>query len=173
MNELLEHPDRTDELEEFMLSLPQVECETVHLFAKDTYVRQITMPAGSIILGHRHLTGHVNNIVRGRALVSQDGVVEEMVAPHVFVSEPGVRKALHVIEETVWQTVHVVDLPEPPTTPGGTDAAVALLEGELIEKSPAWLQNDRQKKLQEDIMKLVEMNNERARAQRYAGEVAG
>lgn len=153
MSAELKFPDRTDELEEFMLSQPQVECETVHLFATNTYVRQITMPAGSIILGARHLTDHVNNVVTGRALVSQDGVAVEMIAPHVFVSKPGVRKVLLITEDMTWQTVHVVDLPVVPETQEEIDAAVARLEPGLVELTQGW--HDHQKKLFGQDMKTL------------------
>lgn len=152
----LQAPDQTDDMERAMLDHPQVECETVHLFATDTYVRQITMPAGSIILGHRHLTDHVNNVVRGKVVVSQDGEVEEIEGPHIFVSKPGVRKALLIVEETVWQTVHVIDLPIVPETPEEIAAAVERIEGEVIEKSPAWLEHYRHNELPEDMNRLIQ-----------------
>jgi len=148
---------KADLLEKEMLKHPQIRCETVHLFAKDTYVRQITMPANSIIVGHRHKTDHVNNIVRGKCLVVQDGGEPELLeAPYVFVSKPGVRKALLILEETVWQTVHVVDLPEAPETQEEHDALVEKLEDELIVRSTEWLEHYKNHELVDDMRTLTE-----------------
>ena len=146
---------KADTLEQEMLKHPQIECETAHLFATNTYVRQITMPAETIIVGHRHLTDHVNNIVRGKCLVVQDGEPEMIEAPNVFVSKPGIRKALLIIEETVWQTVHVIDLPEPPQTEEEHDALVERMERELIEPSTAWLEHYKQNELVDDMRTLT------------------
>jgi quercetin dioxygenase-like cupin family protein len=159
MSAEIKFPDRTDEMEEFMLGMPQVDCPVIHLFATDTYVRQITMPKGSTIIGHRHLTDHVNNIVRGKCIVSQDGTVEVMEGPHVFVSKPGVRKALHILEETVWQTIHIVELPVRPDTAEEIEEAVASIEPLVIEKSEAWLEHFKQNQIPENMQKLIDASN--------------
>lgn len=152
-----EHADRATALEAEMLRHPQISCPLIHMFAKNTYVRQITMPANSIIVGHQHKTDHVNNIVAGRCLVVQDGEPEMLEAPHVFVSAPGVRKALLIYEDTIWQTVHIVDLPEDqlPTTDGERDALIARFEDELVVPSSAWLEHYKNHELVDDMRTLT------------------
>lgn len=109
-----------EELEAFLLEKPQVDCPLVHRFAPGVYLREILMaiPAGEkflFVIGQKHKTEHFNIVLKGRCRVAQiqedgsivDGTVEEIVAPCTFISGPGVRKALFVTEDTIWQTVHV------------------------------------------------------------------
>lgn len=85
-------------------------CPVKHHFADGSYGREMTLPAGLVVVGKIHKHAHVNVISRGRALVftEQEGV-RELVAPCTFVSSPGTKRVVMVQEETVWTTVHVTD----------------------------------------------------------------
>lgn len=100
--------------------MPQVECTLKHFFLPGLYLREITMPAGSVIIGKIHRTEHFNIIQRGRLRIASPAGVEEL-GPCTFVSKPGVQKVLHILEETVWTTVHVTN-----------EMSLAALEQELI-----------------------------------------
>lgn len=100
--------------------MPQVECTLKHFFLPGLYLREITMPAGAVIIGKIHRTEHFNIIQRGRVLLATSEGVEEL-GPCTFVSKPGVQKVLHILEETVWTTVHVT-----------SETSLAALEQELI-----------------------------------------
>jgi quercetin dioxygenase-like cupin family protein len=129
---------QVESLEADLLKLPQIECPLVHRFAPGVYLRQIFMPAGSFIIGHCHKTEHFNIVMSGRALVMMEGQTQEIAAPSVFVSQPGVRKVLRVLEDMVWMTVHVT--PE-------TD--LQKLEEQIITKSPSFLQYHQLQQLRE------------------------
>lgn len=91
-----------------MAKHPQVPCPLKHHFAPGVYIREITMPAGAIVIGKIHKTAHFNIIQRGRCvIVGAAGHLE--LGPCTFVSEPGIQKTLLILEETVWSTVHVTD----------------------------------------------------------------
>ena len=115
-----------EEVEGKLLVHEQVECPVVHHFSPGVYVREITMPKDSIILGHRHKTKHLNIISKGKCKLSDIDTKEVTIieAPCTFESLPGVRKLLYIIEECVWSTVHVTDK---------TD--LQEIEEEVIEKS--------------------------------------
>lgn len=86
----------------------QVECLLEHFFSDGVYVRQITMPGGSFVVGKEHLTRHLNVIISGRVLM-YDQFTEEIFViqgPCTFESEPGVSKTLYIHSDTIWQTVH-------------------------------------------------------------------
>jgi quercetin dioxygenase-like cupin family protein len=123
-------------LENSMLSMEQVDCSLVHRFAPGVYLREIFMPAGSFVLGHEHNTEHLNIVIRGRARVLIDGVIQEIVAGDTFVSGAGVRKTLYILEDTVWQTVHPTD-----------ETNVEKLETLLITKSLVHLTDELRKEL--------------------------
>lgn len=125
--------ERLERAEGQLLELPQVECPVTNHFAPHVYLREIFMPAGAIIIGHKHRTRHFNVVLSGRATVMMDGVIHDIVAPCIFVSEPGVRKVLHIVEDMRWATVHPSE-----------ETDLTRLEAQLIVKSNAWLDHQNQ-----------------------------
>lgn len=123
---------RVNQIEGELLRLPQVECPVTHGFSPGVYLRTISMPAGTIVIGHKHRTKHFNVLLRGAAKVIIDGEVKELRAPLVFESEAGVRKVLYILEDCDWATIHATD-----------ETDVAKLEEDLIEKSPEFLEHSR------------------------------
>lgn len=85
-------------------------CPVKHHFAPGAYGREMTLPAGLVVVGKIHKHAHINVISKGRVQVftEQDGVLE-LAAPCTFVSHPGTKRVVHVLEETVWTTMHVTD----------------------------------------------------------------
>lgn len=85
-------------------------CPVKHHFAPGSYGREMTLPAGLVVVGKIHKHAHINVISKGRVQVftEQEGVLE-LAAPYTFVSSPGTKRVVHVLEETVWTTVHVTD----------------------------------------------------------------
>ena len=88
------------------LEHPQVECPVTHNFAPDIYIREIFMPADTVVIGHKHLTEHFNVILKGKCRVMIGDVVEELTAPCTFVSGAGSQKIVNVLEDCIWQTFH-------------------------------------------------------------------
>ena len=78
----------------------------VHRHAAGLYMRELTMPAGSVIVGKRHAQSHGVIITRGECVVVTERGQEVLKAPCTFVSPAGEKRALFVIEETTWITVH-------------------------------------------------------------------
>jgi hypothetical protein len=120
--------DKIEEVEKAMLELPQLECPLQHHFCNGVYLRVITMPKGAKIIGHEHKTEHFNVILSGKAKVICGDDVSIIEAPHLFVSKPGVRKILEIIEDMSWMTVHPTDKKE------FSDG----LESDLINKSASF-----------------------------------
>lgn len=85
-------------------------CPVKHHFATGSYGREMTLPAGLVVVGKIHKHAHINVISKGRVQVftEQEGVLE-LAAPCTFVSSPGTKRVVYVLEETVWTTVHVTD----------------------------------------------------------------
>lgn len=136
---------RIEAIEKTMLNAPQIEVPLHHAFAPNVYLRQVTMPKGSVIIGHQHKTEHFNIVLSGRASVYMEGEIHEIVAPSIFKSSAGVRKVLFIHETMVWATVH-------PTSETNLDK----LDEELIIKSESFQQH------QIDIAKAKElMNNQK------------
>lgn len=134
-------------LERELLQWPQAECPLRHFFAPGVYSREVTMPAGTFIIGHCHKTEHLNIVLSGRATVMVEGVIKEINvqpgdAPYVFTSNVNVRKLLYIREETRWMTIH-------PTS----ETCLNRLEDELIIKSPTFLEYEKDIKQLKDYVK--------------------
>jgi hypothetical protein len=115
--------DRVATLVRDLETLPQTECPVTHRFAPGLYLREIFMPADTVVIGRIHKTEHFNILIKGAALiVHDDGRREELRAPMTFVSGAGVQKVLYIIEDMIWQTVHVT-----------TEIDLIRLEAELVE----------------------------------------
>lgn len=81
-------------------------CHLEHHFAPGMYGRQCTLPAGSVVVGKIHRHAHLNVVIKGHAKVATEFGSRDVRAGDVFVSEPGAKRAVYAVEETVWITVH-------------------------------------------------------------------
>ena len=110
MNELLHTPQkRVEALMPELRAMPQVDCKEKHYFGPGLYVREVTMPAGSVIVGKPHKTEHLCVMLQGRMkIVKDDGEVIELTAPATFVGKPG-RKIAYILETVVFQNIFATD----------------------------------------------------------------
>ncbi len=117
-----------NELEKLLLQEEQADCPLVHRFAPGIYIREVTLPAGTLAIGHRHLTEHANILLKGRVLIlNSDGTGSEVAAPFMYVSPPG-RKVVYALEQVVWQNIYAT-----------TETDVEKLEAEFLDKSDSWI----------------------------------
>lgn len=111
MNELAETKDALlDELEVAMAKLPQVDLEVVHRFTPGLYIREIQIPAGTLLTSMVHKTEHPFVLSAGSIMVTSDtegSVVYE--APYTGITVPNTRRALKALTDVVWTTFHVTD----------------------------------------------------------------
>jgi hypothetical protein len=101
--------DGVTELAEQLKSLPQEDLPVQHDFLDGVYMRTVFMKADTIVIGKIHKQEHVAIISKGRATVLTEHGVVEIVAPFIFKSPPGSRRALRIHEDMVWTTVHRSD----------------------------------------------------------------
>ena len=105
----LASPILADRVEAECLALPQVDCPVVHHFGPGIYVREVLMPAGTLVVGHHHKTPHLNVFLSGSlVLLDQAGQAKTLHAPFLFVSEPG-RKVAWTVTDCIWQNVVATD----------------------------------------------------------------
>lgn len=79
----------------------------VHRFAPGVYVREIFIPAGSLLTGKLHKQAHPVFLMQGAIRVyTEGGGMQELVAPLVFIAPAGTKRAALALEDTVWVTVH-------------------------------------------------------------------
>ena len=77
----------------------------VHNFADGMYIRQITMPAGQIIVSKTHGQTHPYFILEGDVSVLTEDGVKRFKAPYSGITVEGTKRVLYTHEDTVWTTV--------------------------------------------------------------------
>lgn len=123
----LETLKQVETLEQGFLQQEQQDCPVVHRFGPGIYIREVTIPGGTLSIGHYQKTTHLNIMLKGRVImVNENGEKTELVAPQTFVSGPG-RKVGLIVETMVWQNVYAT-----------TETDVEKLEELFLEKSQTW-----------------------------------
>lgn len=82
----------------------------VHKFAEGVYVREISIPKGYVLTGKIHKHSHPNFLMKGEVIVvTESGGQEHLKAPLSIISQPGTKRAILALEDTVWITVHATN----------------------------------------------------------------
>lgn len=97
------------ELESAMRAMPQVELRTNHYFAAGMYVREMFLPAGTVLVGKVHKREHVFMLTKGSLRVTVDNGVKDLIAPVVLIGKPGTKRAGVALEDCVCVNVHRTD----------------------------------------------------------------
>ena len=87
-----------------IVDIPEIPIK--HSFADQLYIRQMTMKKDQVVIGaiHNHL--HVWFLLKGRVLINNNGKKIEHVAPCYTVSEPGSKRLIYAIEDSIFVNVH-------------------------------------------------------------------
>jgi hypothetical protein len=130
------------QLEREMLQMPQAECQVWHRFGPGIYIREVTLRAGTIAIGHAQRFEHTNLMLTGAvAMLDPDtAAVRVLRAPLFFVGKPG-RKIGYVLEETVWQNIYATE-----------ERDIDRLEEMFLDKSTGWAEHDAQARALEAVL---------------------
>lgn len=96
-------------VQEDLARFPQVELKITHHFAPGVYGRECFLAAGTMAIGKLHRHSHLNVISKGRIYVATEFGTKLLEAPATFVSEPGTKRAVYALDDTIWTTIHVTD----------------------------------------------------------------
>jgi len=106
-----------------LAKLPQLELLTEHFFVKGMYARQITIPAGTTLVGKIHKSEHFFMLLKGdMTLWTEDGM-RRVQAPYVACAKPGIKRVGLAHTDSVCINVHTTEL---------TD--LDAIEEQLVEK---------------------------------------
>jgi len=92
-----------------MLTLPQYEPPTEHLFHGGMYCRQVWRPAGCTIVGRVHKKEHFYMVVSGTVCVTTDDGVQTITGPTLLCSKPSTKRAVHALTDALCMTFHATD----------------------------------------------------------------
>ena len=82
------------------------EIPITHKFADGIYIRQMNMKAGQIVVGATHKHLHVWFLMTGRVLINNYGEKIEHVAPCYTISNPGSKRVIYAVEDSIFVNVH-------------------------------------------------------------------
>lgn len=102
-----------------------------HFRAPGMIGRQMLLPAGSVIIGKIHKHAHLNLIAYGHVVVLTEAGEVEMRGTQTFTSEPGTKRAVVTLEDTLWTTFHL----NPNDYDPDNEDEMRLLEAEIIAPS--------------------------------------
>lgn len=128
-------------LETKELEKEQVNTPVRHIFGAGIYIRELSAPAGTFLIGHKQTTKHMNHMVSGRVLMlKDDGSIGIVEAPFTGTMKAG-RKIGMVLEDMVWQNIYPTD-----------ETDVEVLEATYLDKSSYSKENDKRSRQVEWIM---------------------
>jgi hypothetical protein len=134
------YQEKIDAVQEYGLKQPQVDCPVIHRFAPGLYIREVSIPAGTMAVGHFQKKEHLNIMLKGKVdIINDNGEVETLTAPLSFVGQPG-RKIGHIREDMVWQNIYATE-----------ETDVEKLEDTYLDKTEGWLNH-----LESEKIKLLE-----------------
>jgi hypothetical protein len=110
MTDTLTFHGELDRLEAAMQGHTPAECPVTHRFAPGLYIREIFIPAGTLLTSALHKTEHPFVLAMGRiAVISETEGRVLYHAPHVGITPAGTRRALYAETDVVWVTIHKTD----------------------------------------------------------------
>ena len=84
--------------------------KVTHYFTPGLYCREIYMPKGAVLTSKVHKTEHVFIVSQGIVSVTGEEGNVILEAPYTGITMPGTKRALYIIEDTVWTTMHPTNL---------------------------------------------------------------
>lgn len=93
-------------LDAILATLPPVDLPIRHFFGEGFLVREMVIPAGTLIIARRYTVPHVCICSAGEITVWGDGVEPVAIeAPFSTTASPGVQRVGYAHADTVWSTV--------------------------------------------------------------------
>ena len=80
-----------------------------HTFMDKQYMREIFMPAGTLLTSKIHKVEHPFFVMTGKCSVRTEEGWEYIEAPYVGVTKAGTKRILYIHEDCNWVTVHPTD----------------------------------------------------------------
>jgi hypothetical protein len=99
---------RMDEIEATMCqNLELLTLPLVHRFTDGLYIRELSIPKGSLITSKTHKTQHQFILLKGVISVWHiDGTETLLSAPYCGITQPNTRRIVYAWDDCIWSTCH-------------------------------------------------------------------
>lgn len=107
-----------------------------HLFGGGVYAKETRVPAGHVLVQHKHEHDHLSYLVSGEVELEVDGRRSRLAGPAGLTIEAGKHHGVKALTDTIWLCIHATDCTDPAQVdevliaPGSdTKEMMALAEG--------------------------------------------
>ncbi|WP_371435404.1 hypothetical protein [Polaromonas sp.] len=83
--------------------------EITHHFGGGVYAKEAAIPAGSILVQHRHTFDHLSILAAGTVEVLVDGERSELTGPACLTIKANKHHGVKALTDVVWFCVHATD----------------------------------------------------------------
>lgn len=100
------------DVENILLKQDQVNCPLTNIFQGGVYIRQIEIPADTLIIGKRHRFKTCNFLASGKISIymGKDRPVAKLEGPYLFESPEFAKKMFYCHTDTVFMNIHPTEL---------------------------------------------------------------
>ena len=100
-----------------------------HWFAGNVYLRELEIPEDIVCVGKIHKHEHFVILVEGACRINTDEGMQDIVAPHIWISKAGDQRVLYTYEDCTFVTIH--ENPE-------DTRDIKVLESKIVDHDDAW-----------------------------------
>lgn len=84
----------------------------ISMFFGGVYLKRFDIPAGSLLISHKHSYGHPSILASGEAILQTADGKARLVGPVAVTIAAGVQHSLTAITDVVWFCIHAADVAE-------------------------------------------------------------
>lgn len=129
----IQSPEGKEQLAVALYDQPQAYAPVIHHLFPGLYIREAYYNAGTLVVGHEHVSEHLNILLKGKIIVTDsDGNPQLLEAPYMFTAKAG-RKAGYVVEDVIWQNIYATE-----------ERDIGVLERTLFKQSDSWIKKQKQ-----------------------------
>lgn len=80
-----------------------------HYFGGGVYAKESLIPAGMVLVQHKHEHDHLSYLVSGTVLLEVDGRREELTGPACLTIEANKHHGVKALTDVVWLCIHATE----------------------------------------------------------------
>ena len=80
--------------------------EILHHFGGGVYAKETHIPAGLILVQHKHNYDHLSILASGTVVLDVDGVQSELTGPQCLTIKAGIHHGVRAVTDVHWYCIH-------------------------------------------------------------------
>ena len=80
-----------------------------HFFGGGVYVKETRIPAGMVLVQHKHEHDHLSYLASGTVEVQVDGITRTVAGPAALTMAAGKHHGVKAITDSLWLCIHATD----------------------------------------------------------------